>query len=96
MTTYEERLAGAQGIYAQGLENVKNDPEPKGQKFANGSKVRIADDLGESMSHFQSGVDAIVEYTYDHAYGGGDVESYSLLIDGNSSAWYEEHQLTQI
>lgn len=94
---YQERKAQASAIYSQGLNNVKNKPEPKGQKFPCGSRVRIADDLGHSMSHFTSGVEATVKYVYAHAYGGDDIKSYCLDIDGvGSSAWYEECQLTAI
>jgi len=97
MKSYAERLNDATGIYNQGLENVNHDPEPKGQKFAVGSRVHIADDLGSTMRHFKSGCDATVEYTYAHAYGGSDVKSYSLIIDNHgSSAWYNEWQLTAI
>lgn len=80
-----------------GMLRLKTEPEPEGQKFKVGSRVRIADDLGESMSHFSSGVDATVDHTYAHAYGGSDVKSYALDIDGKGfSAWYKENQLTQI
>jgi hypothetical protein len=97
MSTYKERESQAKSVYEQGLEKVKNTPAPKGQKFAVGSRVRVADDLGPHMSHFTSGVNATVQYTYAHAYWGDDVKSYSLLIDGKgSSAWYEERQLTAI
>lgn len=97
--TYQKRLSAARGIYEQGLLNVKNNPEPEGQKFSVGSRVYIQENLGESMSHFRSGCKATVEYVYSHAYpqNGMDIKSYSLNIDGyGSSAWYEEHQLTKI
>jgi len=95
--TYEERLTSATGVYKQGLLNVKNNPEPKGQKFPVGSRVYIQKNLGSSMSHFRSGCKATVEYTYAHAYGGNNITSYSLIIDGHgSTAWYEEHQLNLI
>jgi len=94
---YQDRLNSAKAIYAKGLEKVKSTPEPKLQKFANGSRVKIADDLGGSMSHFRSGVEAEVQYTYAHAYGGDDVKSYSLKFDdGSTSSWYEEWQLTAV
>ena len=97
MLPLEVRQAQAQSMYDQGLENVKTTSDTKGQKFPSGSRVHIAEDLGSSMSHFTSGVNATVEYTYAHAYGGDDVKSYSLNIDGQgSSSWYEEHQLTAI
>jgi hypothetical protein len=89
------RLIAAMGIYAAGLARVASSSEPKGQKFPNGSRVRIADDLGSSMRHFTSGVGATVCYTYAHAYGGRDVKSYCLDVDGRGRvSWYYEHQLT--
>ena len=67
----------------------------KTQKFWHGDLVRVADDLGSHMSHFESGCDAIVQYSYADMYGGDDISSYSLLFkNGNSSSWYEENQLT--
>ena len=87
-------LDGHKVTYEQGLENVKSLPEPDGQKFPVGSRVYIQKDLGSAMSHFRSGCWATVEYTYAHAYGGNDINSYSLIIDDHgSSAWYEEYQL---
>jgi len=83
--------------HQEGLDRVATTPQPKEQKFAIGARVRIADDLGQFMSHFTKGVNATVEYTYKHAYGHGSSKSYSLNIDGKgSSAWYKEHQLTLI
>lgn len=91
------RLTDAEARYARSLDKVATTPEPQGQKFPDGSRVRIADDLGEGMSHFQSGVNAIVCYTYAHAYGGDDVKSYCLDIDDYGRvSWYEEWQLTAI
>lgn len=97
MKSYEERHAAAKSIYAAGLVKVKTTPAPEGQKFPVGCPVRIADDLGCTMRGFTSGVNATVEYTYAHAYGGTDIKSYSLNIEGKgSTAWYHEHQLTEI
>lgn len=101
MKPYEERLADAQGEYARGLRNVKNDPTPEGQKFPVGAFVKVAKDLGPTMSHFTNDVYAKIEYTYAHAYGGSNIDSYSLILqydEGNwsSSAWYHEHQLTLV
>lgn len=49
------------------------------------------------MSHFTSGVNATVVHTYAHAYGGRDVKSYCLNVDGEGRvSWYYEHQLTAI
>lgn len=93
----QSRREFAQEFHARGMDKVATTPEPKGQKFPCGSRVRIADDLGEGMSHFTGGVNATVQYTYAHAYGGNDVKSYSLDIDGKGSvSWYHEHQLTKI
>ena len=101
METYEKRLSDAKSNYQQGLDNVKNKAEPKKQKFPCGSFVKIADELHGGMHHFSSGIPAMVEYTYAHAYGSDDINSYSLFIrespdEWNSCAWYEEDQLTLI
>ncbi len=97
MIDYKTRKAQANSYYQAGLKRVSTTKEPDGQNFPCGSRVRIVDDLGRSMAHFKSGVNATVEHTYAHAYGGNDVESYSLNIDGfGSCAWYYEWQLTQI
>jgi len=100
---YEERLNQAKGIHAAGLQRVKDTPEPKGQKYKNGVIVRIKDDLGESMSHFKSGVFAVVEHTYAHAFGGGgqNEQQYSLLVrykpgEWISTAWYYDFQLEPV
>jgi hypothetical protein len=94
---YETRSAQAKAMHETGLGRVKNNPEPAGQKFPCGSRVHIADDLGPHMSHFESGMDATVKYVYAHAYGGDDVTSYCLDIDGvGEVSWYEEDQLTEI
>ena len=67
------------------------------QKFKKYSLVKIADDLGPHMSHFTSGVEAIVMYTYASKYGGPDNESYGLYLKGSGeTAWYYENQLTLI
>ena len=93
---YETKLAQAQGVYAAGLKKVATTSEPEGQKFPNGSRVRIGK-MPSYMSHFQGECDATVKYTYAHAYGGSDVKSYCLDIDGYGGAsWYEEGQLTAI
>ena len=97
MLSYKERVAQANAFYRRGLSNVENKPMPKGQKYPPGTRVRIAEDLGSSMSHFPSGKLATIEYTYAHAYGGDDVKCYSLNVDGlGSIAWYYEHQLEAI
>ena len=97
MLDYKTRLAIAQGAYSTGQKRAKNNPAPTGQKFAPGQRVHITDDLPRYMSHFRSGVNATVKYTYAHAYGGDDVKSYCLDLDGHGEcSWYEEDQLTPI
>ena len=96
---YERRFAQAQGAYQRGLEKVKNEPEPEGQKFPCGSFVMIDKDLGSHKSHFTSDTIAKVDHVYSHAYGGSDIKSYSLLVKQHngkwsSCAWYEEHELS--
>lgn len=67
------------------------------QKYNKGDLVRISKDLGPSMSHFTSDCDAIVMYTYDEKYGGGNVDSYCLHLKGRGQvSWYFESQLTLI
>lgn len=94
---YQTRYAQAHGIYQSGQNRVATKPQPTGQKYPNGTRVRIADDLGVHMNHFPRGVNATVQYTYGHAYNCEDVKSYSLNVDGRGSvAWYDESQLTPI
>lgn len=70
------------------------------QKFLIGQKVHIAKDLGSSMRHFTSDVDAIVLYSYNDRYGGGNTNQYGLGILGKNgkikfcSSWYWANQLT--
>jgi len=93
-SSYEDRLAEAQAMHMAGMRRVTETPEPPGQKFPCGSRVRIKDDLGSRMSHFPSGKLATVVHVYAHAFGGSNVESYCLDIDGHGQvAWYHEHQL---
>lgn len=68
------------------------------QKFHIGNIVKIADDLGSSMSHFESGCYAIVVGSYAELYGGDNVKSYSLklLPSGRYVSWYKEHQLSLV
>ena len=71
-------------------------------KYARGSKVAVCKEMPASMSHFESGFNAIVEYTYAQKYGGDNVDSYSLIVLNekdepiNSISWYYENQLTLI
>lgn len=96
--TQEQRQDRATSIYTAAMRRVASEPAPKGQKFPCGSMVRIADDLVHSgMGHFESGCDATVHHVYAHAYGGNNVTSYCLEIDGRGTvAWYDERQLTAI
>lgn len=69
------------------------------QKFGKFKFVRICDEMPSCMSHFPSGLDAIVEGTYSQLYGGENIDSYSLYLikDGvvvNTGSWYCEDQLT--
>ena len=67
------------------------------QKFKRYDLVKIAEDLGPSMSHFQSGCEAIVIGSYADEYGGNDTENYTLHIKGRGEvSWYWEWQLTLI
>ena len=67
------------------------------QKFSKGDYIKIDEDLGKSMSHFQSGCEAIVIGSYKDQYGGSNIKSYTLHIKGGGqTSWYYEHQLTLI
>jgi len=93
----KERESQARSMYARGLNNVKNNIEPKGQKFHIGERVKIADDLGSSMRFFPKGVRATVLYTYAYAYGGKNIKDYCLNVDGYGEiSWYAEHQLSLV
>lgn len=71
-------------------------------KFDQGQRVKICDKMPSCMSHFEHGVEAIVEYCYQDKYGSNDVDSWSLAIIGkdgkirNTSAWYKTDQLTLV
>lgn len=66
------------------------------QKFTRGNLVRIADDLGESMSHFEKGKNAVILYSYKDEYGGHNDKEYGVIFpdNGREVSWYHEHQLT--
>lgn len=92
-----QRHSQAVAYSAAGDRRVANDPPPAGQKFLPGTRVRIADDLGPTMRHFPSGRMATVHHTYAHAFGGDDIKSYCLDVDGfGRTSWYDEDQLTAI
>jgi len=51
------------------------------------------------MHHFDNDFDGIVDSTYSQAYGGRDIDNYSIykIEDGkivDRIAWYKEDQLT--
>lgn len=69
------------------------------QKFQRYDLVHIAKDLGKSMSHFESDVDAIVLYSYEQECGKSvnGHKQYGLYVKGyGQTAWYYEEQLTLI
>ena len=70
------------------------------QKYQHGDMVRIAYDLGNTMSHFESGVDAIILGSYQDLFGGGmehQYREYSVYIRGKGDvSWYKEEQLELI
>lgn len=72
------------------------------QKYKRGAKITVCKEMPSYMRHFQSGFNAIVEYTYAQRYGGGNIDSYSLIVLDdkdkpiNAYSWYEENQLTLI
>ena len=70
-------------------------------RFQRGDLVWIAEDLGESMSHFESGVPAIVSHSYGGVYGNGRIsenDQYQVVMMtgsvGNRVAWYYTEQLS--
>lgn len=67
------------------------------QKFNKGDLVQIDDDLGPSMSHFESGCEAIVIGSYKDKFGGDNDSIYTLNLKGRGKvSWYYEKQLTLI
>lgn len=76
------------------------------QKFRRGDLVKIADDLGPSMAHFEKGCTAIVLGSYADLYsamsrGGYGQDRYCLLVISPrrgvySCSWYDEDQLALI
>jgi hypothetical protein len=93
--TAQKKEKEAKAHYQRGYGRVKTTPQPKNQKFPIGTRVEIVPDLEPfHMSHFPSGY-ATVKYTYAHAYGGNDVKSYCLDVDGRGEiSWYPEECLT--
>lgn len=67
------------------------------QKFNKGDHVKVAEDLGQIMSHFQSDCEAIVIGSYADQYGGDNTTDYTIYIKGSGQvSWYREHQLDLI
>ena len=70
-----------------------------GQKYGVGENVFIRKDLGSMKSHFRSGEEASILYTYGQIYGRCIESSYgpkSYFVefgDGQTSGWYEEDEL---
>jgi hypothetical protein len=66
-------------------------------RFKHGDLVKVADDLGEWMAHFQKGCEAIVDYSFADKFGYGDEESYGIFIKGSgTTSWYPGSVLTFI
>ena len=67
------------------------------QKFQKGDWVRVAKDLGPSMSHFTADCEAIVIGSYADQFGGSNGNSYTLHPKGRGqSSWYYGNQLKLI
>lgn len=69
------------------------------QKYKHGDLVRVADDLGSMMEHFEKGCNAIVIGSYADQFGGGGAnhQQYTIFIEGGGeTSWYYEHQLNFI
>lgn len=76
------------------------------QKFQRGDIVQVTV-TSPMKNHFPTGFMGIVEYSYADAYGGSDVENYSIIYEeenydhkggvrANSCAWYYESELSLI
>ena len=74
----------------------------KTQKFFRGHRVKIADEMPRYMSHFECGIEAIIDHSYDDIYSGtSDSVKYAVLLlmpDGSkrSVAWYDQDLLTLV
>jgi len=83
--------------YSERENDMPERPDLKKQKFHKYDHVKIDKDLGPTMSHFASNVEAIVMGSYEDQFGGGNTESYTLFIKGcGEVSWYKERQLTLI
>ena len=67
------------------------------QQFYKGDHVHVSANLGATMAHFDSDVDAIVIGSYSDQYGGTDFDLYTLHIKGMGQvSWYYASQLSLI
>ena len=87
----------AKSYFDSCLETLDTKTLQPNQKFQIGDKVKVAKDLGGSMSHFKNDYVGTVDYTYSQMFGGTDFSKYSITDEnGRSSAWYHELQLEKI
>ena len=66
------------------------------QKYVKYDLVHIVDELPETMSHFESGKEAIIMGSYKDLYGGSSEQSpeYSIYIkERGEHSWYPENTL---
>jgi len=88
--------------YKAELQKLNEQPPSEdlpNQKFPRGCRVKVAEDLGQFMSHFPRGFEAIVEHSYGQQYDTNDGSKYCLImLEGetpvNTIAWYYEDQLS--
>lgn len=67
------------------------------QKYHKYDLVRIAKDLGSSMSHFPNNKRAIIIGSSADEFGDDDTDSYTVFIEGHGEcSWYHEWQLELI
>lgn len=67
----------------------------RAQKFKRGDLVHIVADLGASMAHFESDLDAVVMGSYADQFGGSDTSNYTVMFvtNGAEVSWYPEQSL---
>ncbi len=99
MLQKEENVKEADAL----VKGFLKEEEARKQKFKKGDLVRIAKNLGQSMSHFRSDCEAIVIGSYadrdtcQSAVDPNHFKEYTLFIEGvGTSSWYKEDQLTLI
>jgi len=71
------------------------------QKYPSMTFVHVCKEMPESMRHFDCDFNGIVDRTYSQAYGGQDIDSYSIYKIRNGKvvdriSWYKENQLTPL